>query len=195
MSPAPAVHPTTARLVENLGGGLNAGQEDVDWHLLKFLDPIVSRLGALDDLARDTDQGPGWTQLLDVDRVPGPYLPWLAQLVGVTLPPGLSEAQQRDYIQEKPGWARGSRAGFLGAIQATLTGTKHVWFLERYGGHPYRFAIQMKPSEAPDQALTERVARAAKPAGLILYITWSEGAVVDALIGTVNAQIGTVDSL
>lgn len=39
----------------------------------------------VDELVRDTEAGPGWGVILDVDDAPTKGLPWLAQLVGVKL--------------------------------------------------------------------------------------------------------------
>lgn len=41
----------------------------------------------VDDLVRDTDAGPGWGVILDVDDAPAKGLPWLAQVAGVALRP------------------------------------------------------------------------------------------------------------
>lgn len=41
----------------------------------------------VDELVRDTDEGPGWGVILDVDMAPAKGLRWLAQLAGVELRP------------------------------------------------------------------------------------------------------------
>jgi hypothetical protein len=41
----------------------------------------------VDDLVRDTEKGPGWGQILDVEDAPVKGLAWLGQLAGVTLRP------------------------------------------------------------------------------------------------------------
>jgi len=56
------------------------------------LKKLVGALGAphqlMDDLVQEGPNGePGWSVILDADRVPAYALPWLAQFVGAELPP------------------------------------------------------------------------------------------------------------
>jgi len=73
--------------------------------------------------------------LLDPDLCPAFALPWLAQLVGITLPPGLSEDASRALVQSVWGFRRGTPAAMMAAAQLYLQGAKTVFFRERDAGH------------------------------------------------------------
>lgn len=119
------------------------------------------------DLSEDTPQGPGWSAIMDVDGAPTFALPWLAQLVGVRLPAGETDAQQRDRIRNAEGFKRGTPAAMVSAAQRLLTGTKTVFFRERDGG-AYRLSVWTRLSETADPAAVEAALREQKPAGIIL---------------------------
>jgi hypothetical protein len=137
------------------------------WPLLTLCGALGQLIQPVDDLARDTTAGPGWSELLDVTRTPADALPWLAQFVGVRLDPALTESAQRTQIQEETGMKRGTPAAMRAAAQKLLTGSKTVVFLERYPD-PYSLTVITYTSETPDAAAVEAALRAAKPAGLIL---------------------------
>src|SRR5947209_2404735 len=46
--------------------------------------------------ARDSDDGPGWSALLDLQRVPEKGLAWLAQFWGARIEPSLELAPRRE---------------------------------------------------------------------------------------------------
>ena len=132
---------------------------------------LCGALGALfqpiDDLVRDSPDGPGWSSLLDIDRSPTDALPWLAQFVGVQLTPGLSDAQERAQIRAETGMQRGTVASIKAAAAKLLTGTQTVQLIERTPD-PYSFTVITAADETPDPAAVEAALMAAKPAGLIL---------------------------
>lgn len=165
----PVVHATTEELYAALGTGITRGDEEAEWHLLLFLDaPAGELLGELDDLVRDSAEGPGWSAPFDVERATLEQLPWLGQLVGVRIPDGLTLEEARDWVQSTTGWRRGTPAAIAGAAGTTLTGTKKVRFLERDGGSAYRLRVQTYEIQTPDAAATEAAIRAQKPAGIVL---------------------------
>lgn len=136
-----------------------------------------------EDLARDTEDGPGWSMILDLDRCPEAWLPWLAQFVGVVIPAGLPGDQHRAWIQGTDGFRRGTRTAMEAAAAATLTASKTVTFRERWPT-PYSLQVVTYQAETPDPALTERALVAQKPAGLVLdymvqpgadYLSWRDG--------------------
>src|SRR5215467_11358862 len=57
------------------------------WALLIYINAIGLMFQEVEDLVRDSPEGPGWSELLDLNRAPTQALPWLAQLVGVRLLP------------------------------------------------------------------------------------------------------------
>lgn len=164
----PAVHPTTAILYRSLGTGLTEGDEEAEWHLLLYLDGPGELLGELDDLVRDSEDGPGWSAPFDVDRAAMEQLPWLGQLVGVRIPEGLTLEEARDWVQSTTGWHRGTPAAIKAAARATLVAPKKVNLVER-DTSPYRLRVQTYAIQTPDPAATEAAVRAQKPAGLVMF--------------------------
>ena len=148
----------------------------------------------LEDLIADTDDGPGWSALFDVDRCPVWALPWLAQLFGVRLPKGTSEAEARERIRTPAGFARGTVAATIAAAQRKLTGLRKVIVLERTDGNAYRYTVVTRTGETPDPAAVEHEIRADKPVGLILTYVVSIGPIVNELEDTIDDQVGTIDA-
>lgn len=146
----------------------------------------------LHEIVRDTDAGPGWSTLLDVDRAPAWALAWLAQMVGVRVTRGASETVQRAEVRTAAGAARGTPASLVAAVQATLTGTRRVILRERYGS-PYRVRVETISAETPDPVAAEAAARAQKPAGLVLEFATITGQTWDSLGASVwDSQSGKV---
>jgi hypothetical protein len=114
-----------------------------DWHLAHYCGALGAMFQPVADVARDTPAGPGWSAVLDLDRCPDAWLPWLAQFVGVTVI----------------------------AAQATLTGNRTVTFRERDSSAadpPYTLEIVTLTGETPDPAATRAAIIAQKPGGILL---------------------------
>jgi hypothetical protein len=152
-----------------------------DWFIV--CGSIASMFDQIEMYARDQEDGtPGWGILLDVDRCPIEALPWLAQFVGVILPAGLTEAQQRDRIRNTDGFKRGSLGAIIAAAQEGLTGDQTVIWRERdasvspsFGG-AYGLTILTYTAETPDGNLVRNKILSQKPGGIILnYATITGG--------------------
>jgi tail protein P2 I len=169
--------PTVPDLTEQLYEELAVTQpadESLGWPFLILLAGIAAAMGELPELMRDTDDGPGWSAVLDPTRAPGWSLPWLAQFAGVRLTPGIAEADQRAEITAPPAFQRGTPAAMVATAARYLTGTKAVVFRER-DGSPYRVSVSTRTAETPDPAVVEAAVRKQKPAGLILTYTVADG--------------------
>lgn len=203
----PPVTDTTEEVYEALGPWARADDEPTQWALLHFVEAVARPLDDLNALVRDTDAGPGWSPVVDVDRAPGTFLPWLAQFVGVTVPAGFTAEQARVRIAEAAGWHRGSPSAIRGAARQFLSGTGRVELTER-DGHPYRLRIAVYDAELDaTEARVEAAVRAEKPAGLILtfdvlpgmtwgdadtqYATWGDMADAHATWGDVASSVPT----
>lgn len=128
----------------------------------------------IEDWASDTDLGqPGYSLLLDADRVPDKAIPWLAQFVGVTITKGLPAADQRSQLKGLTNWKRGTVDALQAAPLPYLTGSKTVIIKERFTG-AYNFEVITYTSETPDSASVLAALIAQKPAGLIMtYIVYA----------------------
>lgn len=127
----------------------------------------------VENLSADTDAGPGWSMILDVDRARSSDLGWLAQWIGVRLLPSLSDAAQRARIKATDGFKRGSPDAIIGAARQFLTGPQTVILRERdaaaCAAQPaYGLTVITYTSQTPNPALVQAAVRAQKPAGLVL---------------------------
>lgn len=167
-------HPTTDLLLDALGPAFNraadGGRNDT---LAGWLDGPGHLLGEIDDLVRGHD---GWVWLLDPERTPAPWLPWLAQYRGVRLREGLDDASQRLRVREAAGQRRGTAAAVRAAARQLLTGDRRVELTERADGDPYRLAVATYTAQTPDPDAVEAALRAEKPAGLVLVYEVRDGA-------------------
>lgn len=107
-----------------------------------------------------------WEPLFNLAIAPDWVLPWLAQVVGVRLPNGLTPDQQRNAIVELAFLKRGSPGAIKTAAGLALTGTKQVWLRERDAGDAYLLEIVTKVNETPDMAAVYRSVLLQKPAGI-----------------------------
>ena len=163
----PAVHTETQAQYDALGAGLRYGDEAAGWPLLHLIDAWAHLLADVSDLVRDSDDGAGWTLLFDPDRCPYGWLPILAAFAGVTLEPGLPDADARARIKSAPARRRGTVGALMQAVTESLTGSRTVTLVER-DGSPYVVTVQTYLAETPDAALTERKAELQTPAWLLL---------------------------
>lgn len=164
------MRPIVGTLAEELYASLAPfayDDEAHDWAMLHHCQAAMLPVQWVADLVRDSDDGPGWSALVDPDRCPDFALPWLAQPAGVTLVPGMTADQQRALIRDEPAQDRGTLGALVAAAQRRLTGTKRVILRER-DGSAYRLTVITLISETPDAAGTEADIRAVKPAGLVL---------------------------
>ena len=141
--------------------------------LCEGIQRMIVRVAEVYDPPGDIPPG---APLLDPALCPDWALPWLAMVVGVTLPSGADPETQRTIITSVAGWQRGTPAALRAAAQLTLTGTKTVYFRERDGGNAYRLEVVTLIGETPDQAALLRVVTAQKPGGIVLslrqVVTW-----------------------
>ena len=198
--PPPRNDPTPAGLV--LYGELahlRTGDSALGYPLRTFVDAAAGHmLQQLDDLVRDTPDGPGWSQAVDTGRAPTYALPWLGQFIGVRADPSKSDAAQRAQIDAKAGFARGTLAAVLAAAESVLIPGQHATITER-SPDPYHFTVTVATAAAlvktyadetatyptypllaaaatnyntfiPDTLAVKAAVQAAKPAGLLFVM-------------------------
>lgn len=152
--------------------------------------------------ARDTAEGdPGWSLLLDAGRCPTEALGWQAQLKGVTLPTGLSDAQQRAQIAAAGGQNRGKPSAIIAAAQQYLSGAQTVILRERNGGDAYQLSVIVYEDQVTDWTALQAAATRAIPGGIVPTITQLPGQDYTTLDGdyasytAVRAAYGTYDDV
>lgn len=192
MSPMPALSPVAATLYEQVSP-LAFADPDNGYAVAHVCQAIGLMWQDMDDLIRDTDSGPGWSTLVDVNRAPGFVLPWLAQLAGVRATRGISETALRDEVARADGQRRGTPEAIRRAAAKTLTGTQSVRLVERTTS-AYTLTVITSTSETPDPAATLAALLAAKPAGLVLTHVVSSAPVIDEGTLSIDAATGDIDT-
>jgi hypothetical protein len=124
------------------------------------------------------DDLPPIAPLLDPDLCPTWALPWLAQLVGVAIPAGVTPEDARTLIRDVSGFQRGTPAALRAAAGLFLTGNKSVQFRERDGSSAdpaYTLEVVTLTGETPDPAKVLAALMAQKPGGIVLNYRTVEG--------------------
>lgn len=177
--------PLLERLYSRLPDHYRAQDESADYPLYRWLAGICAEGGAVEalmdriDYVSPNDGGVvgDTSDLVDPGTADAAWLPWLAQLVGVALSPGLSETQKRDAIRyASAGWRAGTKASVADAAKSELTGTKYAQVYDHTVSTPgdgtmWDVLIVTRTEETPDVSavLAAVEKRGAKPAGVVLH--------------------------
>jgi hypothetical protein len=173
------VEDVTERLYDQLEP-LTGAEARLGWPLLAFIDAIGLMFQDTADLVQDGPNGePGWSIVLDINRVPDVGLSWLAQFIGMHFYTGITTDQMRQQIRQHVTWGRGTPASIISAVRLFLTGTQTVILAER-DSTPYHFTVTIWAAEAPadtspTSALVSYVNKFAKPAGLAWTLVVNPG--------------------
>lgn len=97
----------------------------------------------------DDTYGQGDTaDLVDPNTADAGWLPWLAQLLGVTLPPGSTIAEQRATMANPTdAWAHGTRQAIAREARRELGGDAYVAVIPHINGDPFAIGIVTKQAE------------------------------------------------
>lgn len=174
----------TDRVLDALGPGLVAR---AGVGLAALVDGLAGGLRDADDRLAPT--GRGWATAFDLDTTPEPK--WIGTATGTTVPGGLTLAQQRTYVRDRPAFRRGTPTALVAAVAGVLTGTQRVELLERDGG-PWRATVRVYAAELPGTTADVLAAALAhKPVGILLDVIELTGATYDHL----TAYHGTYEAL
>lgn len=138
----------------------------------------------VEDYGRDTSEGPGWSQAVDITRCPTGGIPWLGQFVGATVDTSQSDAEQRFQVQNNQGWQRGTPASIAAAASRFLTGTKSVILTERLGGDAWALGVDTITSETPDSVAVYESMLTVKPAGIVITYNQLTQQTFDSILTT-----------
>ena len=162
--------PVSEAAYERLGQAITRWDKQAGW-------PVATLLQAMHD-PLDPYTAPlavGWDAVLNADTCPAPWLPWLAQAVGETIPPGTPEEVARAIVKNPPGWLAGTPAALKLACMPHLTGTRYVGIQEHFQGDPWRVNLVTWQAETPDPAALLAAAQAAVEAGFQVTHTVESG--------------------
>ncbi len=166
----------------------DAAQTFPDYPLYRWLAGICAELGQLEALLTRIDYVPpadggdagDTSDLTDPLTADIRWLPWLAQLVGVVLPPSLTDAEMRDAVRfASSGWRAGTKPAVADAAKTELTGTRYARVYDHStgavngvgAGGPWDVLIVTRSTETPSVAAVVAAVsrRNAKPAGVVLH--------------------------
>lgn len=181
--PLPTVHPHTERLYGRLPELYRHADETQGYPLLRFLSLIGDQAGAVEDTLDDVDPDRGG-KLADPDTAPAAWLPWLAQVLGVTTLPTGETARRNTIRLASNGRYPGSRQAIADAARPALTDPEGGYVVVRpnYQGNPFVLSVNVAPEVAPadlNDVLDAILEAGAKPAGFNLVIdtyaaTWQQ---------------------
>jgi hypothetical protein len=166
----------TQRIYDNLEP-LSKPDESLGWPLLAFVNTMGEMFQPAADLIEDGPNGePGWSIIVDINRVPDEGLDYLAQFLGLHFYVGIDALTKRQQIRDHVSWQRGTYASIIAAIRLFLIGTKTVILTER-DTDAYHFAVRIWQAEAPadTSALIRYVNTFAKPGGIQWTLTVDPG--------------------
>lgn len=150
--------------------------EQLGYPLLALADGIGSMFQPTYDIVSDPNI------LLDPDRTPIDWIPWLAQFVGQPLPgdkvpdetPTAYRSRMLPYIKDPPHRRRGTVPSILEEVRKFLIPGANVYAIERQGGNMYIGSIGVVASQllagatvAQIQARIEQI----QPAGRMITVT------------------------
>lgn len=119
--------PTAQELYDRLGPWKQAD----DGTLAALVASLADQWDSVAQIVSDSDDGPGWSAALDVDRCPSWLLPWLGQWVGVRVPAGADADTMRSAIRNEAGFARGTLVALQAAAAKYLKPGYTIQILER----------------------------------------------------------------
>jgi hypothetical protein len=175
---------------------VNRAFPDRNGILAALVDSLAEPVQIVDDVARDTDTHDAWQAIYDPDACPVELLAWLAQHVGVQLPPYADEAQQRALIGQSAGFYSGTVPTLIHDVRMTLVsrtnGPAAVDFQRHVGGNPWLEIITVREDELVSFDATYAAVQRDKPAGVRRALLTSDAPLIDqgtALIDDVTATI------
>jgi P2-related tail formation protein len=171
------------------------GDEERGYPLRTFVEGLGEAHEPIRELTLDQTGADPLSALYDPDRCPASALGWLAQHVGVQLPVGISDDAKRELIKDPAGMRRCKRSAVISAVQATLTGTKYVNFIDRNDGSFWKWLIVTRTAETPAPEQTVLAALSQKTVGVVLEHVVTDVTLIDELVGTINDQTGDINDL
>lgn len=160
--------------------------EAAGWPLLKFLHAYFMPMQKIDDIVRDTDEGPGWSILFDPDRCPARYLAFPAMFAGVVLRPNMTEEEKRSRIKNRDGLKRCTPGAIVQAAKDNLDPAipmeqRDVILRERYNpadplvDSPGHFQIITYTAQTPDPDAVLAAIRQHKDVDFVMHYDVVDG--------------------
>lgn len=176
---------------------LHYAEAEFGFPLAQYCVAIASMFEVIDAAVRQ-----GETEvIMDPATVPLAGIPWLGQFVGLSIQRHWSPELQRQQLNDRRGFRRGSPLGMARAAQTFLTGNKTVMLYERYTDDPWKLHVVTRIAETPDASLVLSALLSQKPAGIVMTHqtiddeTYDEAAALHATYNALSAAHPTYNSL
>lgn len=163
--------------------------------LRHIVDALTHPTATVFDVSRQTLATPAWGKALDPDETPAEWLPWLAQIPGVKLLPGDTEAQQRLRIKAAAGFYRGTTRAIIEEVQAYLTGTRQVYVVAPVGDHEWTLEVGTLTTETPFASDADNAVARQTPAWVLGSFGTQPALSLLAWMATVAAHRETIDGI
>jgi len=166
---------------------LAKGDPEQGYALQRYCQALARPFEIVQTLVRDSDTGEvGWSILVDPNRAPDEFLPWLRQLAGVHPILGEPAADLRERIKEAEGFDRGTPGAIM--ARAAQLGMPTTLLQERYLGSAWRVRFLFVLAEHTDEKEAELVRML--PAGIVHEVGFWSGTTYEmseATAGTYSA--------
>lgn len=198
LNPPPG--PTLARLYWRLPEHYLLADQRLGYPLYRWLAGIGAEAGKVEELVaridyvtrNDGGAAGDTSDLTDPVTADLRWLPWLAQLVGVTLRDDLTDLERRDAVRfASSGWRAGTKTAVAAAAKSELTGERRSRVYDHSStarpqgslgtAGPWDVLIVTRNSETPSGAAVVQavIRKDAKPAGVMLHheafeATWGD---------------------
>jgi hypothetical protein len=105
----------------------------------------------IEDLVATSFNGdPGWSPLMDVDRIPSKGLDWLGQFIGIRIDHDDTDEGMRQQIRAHDRWGRGTPLSIIGPASHWIPGDGKLYMSER-NPNPWHITFIMVDQPGPTQ--------------------------------------------
>lgn len=189
----PALTDTGERLYAQLAPTYFKEDERYGWAGAIFVTALAKMLDGAAEVVQPSGTRPPFAVLFDVANVAERWLSWLAQFVGVDLTTSPNAATSRAWIKSPLGYTRGTTAAMKLAAEATLTGSKTLFFYTRYNEEAFRLKAASLATQTANPTATREAIESMMPAWIVLeYETVAGGTM--AILEASHAKISEIEA-
>lgn len=122
------------------------------WPLNFYIGALGHMFQEIEDYARDDVEleAPGWSILMDSNRIPTKGLDWLAQFVGITVNHDDTDDGMRQQVKGHDRWGRGTPLSITSPAQRWIPAGAQMYMSERNPG-PYHVVFIFVDNAGPGQ--------------------------------------------
>lgn len=189
----PALTDTGERLYAQLAPTYFKEDERYGWAGTIFASALARMFDGAAEVVQPIGTKPPFAVLFDVANVAARWLAWVAQFVGVDLRTSPNAATSRAWIKSPLSYTRGTTTAMKLAAEATLTGSKTLFFYTRYNEEPFRLKAASLVTQTANPTATREAVESMMPAWIVLeYETVAGGTM--AILEASHAKISEIEA-